>query len=83
MAAETWLLQDNYHKEKPGKSRMDYEGFRALALCSVEGRILEELWAQRHAVALKGATPSTQESEGECLAASLLDFERYSLCASR
>ncbi|CAK0817908.1 unnamed protein product, partial [Prorocentrum cordatum] len=35
-AASLWLIQANYHKAKEGKSRMDFDGFRVLALCSVE-----------------------------------------------
>eukprot|EP00959_Pyramimonas_sp_CCMP1952_P210508 4405318-Pyramimonas_sp.AAC.1 len=37
-----WLLQDNYHKRKEGRPHVDYSGYRVLALCSAEGRLLEE-----------------------------------------
>ena len=44
-AAHIWLRQLVYHAAKPGKSRIEFDGYRALALVCVEGRGLEEFSA--------------------------------------
>ena len=82
-AADLWLEQDNYHSAKEGRNRQDYEGYRVLALSSAEGRVLEELWSQRHLAALREALPAEQESGGECLVSGLVDFECQAICAAQ
>ena len=83
VAASIWLDQDNYHVAKENRGRHDYEGFRVLALISAEGRVLQELWAQRYMGVIRAALPDEQESGGDCLAAGLLDLECHAVCAGQ
>ncbi|CAK0822377.1 unnamed protein product [Prorocentrum cordatum] len=63
-----WLVQDNYHSHKDGKPRVDYGGYRVLALCSAEGRFAEELWGGRGRALLQGGLGALQRSHGSALA---------------
>eukprot|EP00959_Pyramimonas_sp_CCMP1952_P119828 2505423-Pyramimonas_sp.AAC.1 len=78
-----WLVQDNYHSHKDGKPRVDYGGYRVLALCSAEGRFAEELWGGRGRALLQGGLGALQDAGGDSLVSSLLDQEVAAICASQ
>lgn len=77
--ADLWLEQDKYHKAKPKRSRLDFEGYRELALCEAEGRGLEELWMHRWGPMVRAAWGSRQDGGGDTRISALIDLEVHSI----